>query len=195
MTQYHMPRIIAICGAKRVGKDLLANYICEKYEYKKIAFADPLKQCVKGLFNFSADQVGDSHLKDQVDERWGITPRKALQFFGTEVLQYKMQEMLPDVGRKFLAYSLVANLREDVPYVISDMRFLHEFEEIKKLGAFVIRVDRPGVMPNTQLLHTSEVSYREIPFDLYMLNDADISDYINKFDFEIARRFGDAQEI
>ena len=188
-----MPRIIAICGAKRVGKDLLANYISHKFGYKKIAFADPLKDCVKALFNFKGDQLGDGYLKDIVDERWGITPRKALQFFGTEVLQYKMQELLPDVNRKMLAYSLISRLRPDVLYVISDMRFLHEFEEVKRLGAFVIRVDRPSVhvdINHDVPVHCSEVAYKEIPFDMHLINDGDISDYIKKFDAEILRRFG-----
>lgn len=188
----NMPRIIAICGAKRVGKDLLANYISNKYGYKKIAFAEPLKQCVKGLFNFSSEQLGDGDIKDVVDERWGIAPRKAMQFFGTEMLQYKIQELLPDVDRKFLAYSLVSKMRNDVPYVISDMRFLHEYEEVKKLGAFVIRVDRQSVTPDVNhdvAVHTSEISYKDIPFDLHLQNDGDISQYIREFDKKMSKRF------
>lgn len=187
-----LPRIIAICGAKRVGKDLLANYIKHKFEYKKIAFAEPLKKCVKALFNFNEEQVGDGYLKDIVDERWGISPRKALQFFGTEILQYHMQELLPDVQRKFLAYSLVSSLKENEKYVISDMRFLHEYEEIKKLGAFVIRVDRPSVTPDVNLdvpAHISEISYKDIPFDMHIANDRDIAEYIKKFDTEFSKCF------
>lgn len=185
---YRMPRIISICGAKRVGKDLLSNYICNRYGYKKIAFAEPLKDCIKGLFNFTADQVGNSYVKDVVDERWGIAPRKAMQFFGTEVLQYKIQELLPDIDRKFLAYALVSKLKDDVAYVISDMRFMHEYEEVKKIGAFVIRIDRPGVMPDINhdiAVHTSEVSYKDIPYDMHIINDGDISEFIKKFDTQV----------
>jgi hypothetical protein len=185
---YRMPRIIAICGAKRVGKDLLSNYICNRYGYKKIAFAEPLKDCIKGLFNFTADQVGNSYVKDVVDERWGIAPRKAMQFFGTEILQYKIQELLPDIDRKFLAYTLVSKLKDDVAYVISDMRFMHEYEEVKKIGAFVIRIDRPGVMPDVNhdiAVHTSEVSYKDIPYDMHIINDGDISEFIKKFDTQV----------
>lgn len=191
----NMPRIIAICGAKRVGKDLLANYVSNKYGYKKIAFAEPLKQCVKGLFNFTSEQLGDGDIKDIVDERWGISPRKVMQFFGTEVLQHKIQELLPDVERKFLAYSLVSKLRNDVPYVISDMRFLHEYEEVKKIGAFVIRVDRDIVMPDLnhdaplEAIHSSEISYRDIPFDMHIKNNGDISEYIREFDKQMSKIF------
>lgn len=182
-----LPKIIALCGAKRCGKDTLANYITHKYHYRRIAFADPLKEAVNALFNFTAEQTGNGDVKDTIDEKWGITPRKALQFFGTEVLQYKMQELLPDVERKFLAYSLVSRIKHnpDDLYIISDMRFIHEYEEINKLGAFIIRLDRPLTAENHNLdvpVHPSEIEYRQIPFDLHINNDKDIASLITNFE-------------
>jgi len=73
-----MSRIIAICGAKRSGKDILSKYIVSKYNYKKISFAEPLKNAVKALFNFNDIQVGideengNGYEKDMIDERWGM---------------------------------------------------------------------------------------------------------------------------
>jgi hypothetical protein len=98
----NMPKIIAICGAKRSGKDVLADYLVKKYNYERLAFADPLKLTVKNLFNFDDDQLGigedkGTDKKDIIDERWGITPRAALQFFGTEIMQEKIQELLPNI--------------------------------------------------------------------------------------------------
>lgn len=181
-----VPRIIAICGAKRCGKDTLANYISYRYQYTRMAFADPLKDAVSALFNFSPVQVGDGNAKDCIDSRWGITPRKALQFFGTEVLQYKIQELLPDIERKFLAYSLVERIKKnDDYYVISDMRFMHEYEELAKLGAFIIRIDRPLTAENHNLdvpVHPSEIEYRQIPYHMHINNDADIPSLIRRFE-------------
>ena len=48
-----MYNIIAICGAKRSGKDVLAKYLINKYKYEKLSFAEPLKKAVKELFNFN----------------------------------------------------------------------------------------------------------------------------------------------
>ena len=106
-----MPKIIAICGAKRSGKDVLAEHLVNKYNYERVAFANPLKVAVKNLFNFDDDQVGigkdeGTDRKDIVDERWGITPRAALQFFGTEIMQEKIQELLPNMKRNFFANTL-----------------------------------------------------------------------------------------
>ena len=102
----NMPKIIAICGAKRCGKDVLAEHIIKKYNYTRLSFADPLKVAVKGLFNFDDDQVGigvdtGTDKKDIIDERWGITPRAALQFFGTEMMQEKIQGLLPGFKGSF----------------------------------------------------------------------------------------------
>jgi len=178
--------IIAICGGKRTGKDTLASYIVSKYKYKQIAFADPLKEAVSALFDFSPLQTGNDNVKDDIDTRWGITPRKALQFFGTEVLQYKIQELLPEVERKFLAYSLVNRIQKNEgKYVVSDMRFVHEYEEIAKMGAFIIRIDRPNITTNDypdEPIHPSEVEYRQIPFHLHISNDGNINDLIQKFE-------------
>jgi hypothetical protein len=179
------PRIIAITGAKRSGKDTLANYIADRYQYTKIRIADPLKDAVSAFFNFSKDQVGDNDAKDQIDTRWGITPRKALQFFGTEVIQYKMQELLPGIDRKFLAYSLVNKLEDHKYYIISDLRFYHEYEELAKLDAFIIRVDRPVMTDDHNhdvQVHPSEVEYRMIPCHMNVVNDKSIADMIRHFE-------------
>lgn len=179
------PKIIAITGAKRSGKDTLANYIAYRYLYEKIHIADPLKDAVSALFSFSKEQVGDNDAKDQIDNRWGITPRKALQFFGTEVIQYKMQELLPGIDRKFLAYSLVNKIEKDGYYVVSDLRFYHEYEELAKLDAFIIRVDRPVSTEDQNqdvLVHPSEVEYRMIPCHMNIMNDKDISHLIRNFE-------------
>lgn len=202
-TTIHLPKVIALCGAKRSGKDTLANYIANKFLYQKIAFADPLKEAVCALFDFTHNQVGYSYStyeacddagKDLIDKRWGITPRKALQFFGTEVLQYKIQELLPGIDRKFLANSLASKIRQsNRHFIVSDLRFVHEYEELKKMGALIIRVDRPSIVENVyndEAVHTSEIEYRMIPCDMHILNDKDIPNLIKRFDDAFAKKFG-----
>lgn len=180
-----MKRIIAICGAKRSGKDVLANHIIEKYGYTKLSFAEPLKQLVKQLFNFTDTQVGlidgDNDEKDTIDERWGISPRKALQFIGTEVLQHKIQELIPNIGRDYFANILLSKIEDDKTYVISDLRFIHEYEKIKHLDIDIIKVIRPSLAVNDEK-HLSEVENLYIPYDKEIINDGTLEDYINKFE-------------
>jgi hypothetical protein len=193
----NIPKIIAICGAKRSGKDVLAEHLVKKYNYTRIAFAEPLKIAVKGLFNFDDDQVGigediGSDRKDIIDERWGITPRAALQFFGTEMMQEKIQELLPNIKRDFFANTLVNhinNAEDDRRFVISDLRFIHEYERLLNISKIsigdilIIRVIRPCKdRVKEQEPHISELEYTKIPYDIIMINNGSIEDYINRFE-------------
>ena len=193
----NMPKIIAICGAKRSGKDVLADYLVKKYNYERLAFADPLKLTVKNLFNFDDDQLGigedkGTDKKDIIDERWGITPRAALQFFGTEIMQEKIQELLPNIKRNFFANTLknhIENAEEGKKFVISDLRFIHEYDMLANLSniahkdKMIIRVIRPSKNRiREQEPHISEVEYTNIPYDIIMINNGSIDEYINRFE-------------
>lgn len=172
------PALIAICGSKRSGKDTIANYLVEKHGYQNIKIAENLKTIVKELFNFTNDQVGESDDKDVIDKTWNITPRQALQFLGTEVMQYKIQELLPHIGRKFWINSLIKSLDPNKKYVVSDMRFVHEYEELAKLNVYVIKVFRPAIVQEDT--HSSETEYKTIPENLCIINDTTIPDMLIK---------------
>lgn len=179
-----MKRIIAICGAKRSGKDVLASHIVNKYGYTRLSFAEPLKHIVKLLFDFNDQQVGliegSNDEKDTLDERWGISPRKALQFVGTEILQNKIQELLPNVKRDYFANILLSKIEYNKTYVISDLRFIHEYDKIKHLDIQIIKVIRPSIITDEQ--HLSENEYMYIPVDKEIINDGTFEDYINRFE-------------
>jgi hypothetical protein len=155
-----------------------------------------LKQAVKALFNFNDEQV-ETDIKDVVDEKWGITPRAALQFFGTEIMQEKIQELLPDMKRNFFANTLKNYIAErcdadadgeKTSFVISDMRFLHEYEmlynipNIRKEDVLIIRVIRPSGVAVGAAIHKSELEYVNIPYDVVLVNNSTIDNYLAKFD-------------
>ena len=186
LSYFTKPKIIAICGAKRSGKDVLADHLVNTYGYEKLTFAEPLKKITQVLFNFTDEQLGDGDIKDEIDQRWGIAPRKALQFFGTEVMQYKVQELLPGIDRKFLARSLISKIQPEKYYVISDMRFYHEYEELTKLNALVVKVDRfPVRYIADSYIHPSEIEYKTIPYNIHITNDKDINELRNKLDIAL----------
>ena len=192
-----MPKIIAICGAKRSGKDVLAYHLVKNYNYNKVSFATPLKLAVKNLFNFDDEQVGigednGNDKKDIIDENWGITPRAALQFIGTEIMQDKIQELLPNIKKNFFANTLknyINNTAIEQKIVISDLRFLHEYEmllsdlNIKVEDILIIRVIRPSnISTDCTEPHISEQEYMKIPYDIILINNGSIDDYISKFE-------------
>ena len=62
-----MKRVIAIVGEKRVGKDTVADYLCESLGCKKHALATPLKELVCNLFDISMVEL--DYLKN---EEWNL---------------------------------------------------------------------------------------------------------------------------
>lgn len=170
-----LPRIIAICGARRCGKDTLAHILEEHYGYKHLKISHELKNIVSQLFSFNQDQLENDN-KDIIDERYGITPREIMQFFGTEMMQYKLSELLPNMGKKFWIKLFIERYIKTNPYekiVISDMRFLHEYEELKQYDALVIKIKRNNSSYKNENLdnHISEKEYKQIPVDLILENN------------------------
>ena len=80
----------------------------------------------------------------------------------------------------YFANILLSKIKNDKYYVITDLRFLHEYEKIKNLDVFFIRIIRPSNINND--LHSSETEYMKIPCDIEIINDGSIKDYINKFE-------------
>ena len=172
-------RIIALCGSKRCGKDTVANYISENYGYTNVKFAGKLKDICKTLFDFTDDQV-EADVKDAVDPRYNKTPREILQFFGTEMMQFKLQEFLPSVGRLFWARNLLESTK-NTSIIISDMRFIHEADQVIAYDpkALIIRVKRPTqtLMDDT---HVSETEVNNLPFHETIDNDGSIENLHEK---------------
>ena len=200
-----MSNIIAICGAKRSGKDVLAKYIVATRGFKKLSFAEPLKKAVRELFNFNDIQVGIDeenavgNEKEIIDERWGISPRKALQFFGTEIMQHTIDELIPNTNRGFLADILLSRISDAASdtcnnYVISDLRFLHEYNKLKSSAKIrsliIVKISRPSINIVERDTHISEKEYIDIPYDVEIVNDGAIGDLTDLFDIYYDTREG-----
>lgn len=161
----HLPRIIAICGFKRSGKDTIADYLCKNHGYTKVKISSPLKDGLKAFFGFTDEQL-ESDTKDVIDPVWGVTPRSVMQFFGTEVMQYQVQSILPGIGRNFWIKRLVSECIQDTEkrFVIPDMRFKHEYDMLKNHDAAFWRVERalPASITESEV-HVSEKEFLDIP--------------------------------
>jgi hypothetical protein len=186
---------------------VLAKHLVATRGFKKLSFAEPLKKAVRELFNFNDIQVGideDNAVGDEkeiIDERWGISPRKALQFFGTEIMQHAIDELIPNTNRGFLADILLSRISCDScdSYVISDMRFLHEYNKLKSSAKIrsliIVKISRPSInivesAGGVRDTHISENEYIDIPYDVEIINDGSISDLTDLFDIYYDSREG-----
>jgi len=164
-----LPRIIAICGIKRSGKDTLAKHIIHKYKYEHLKIADKLKYVLKILFNLTDDEI-DGDKKDIIHQKWMVTPRKLMDFIGTHVFQYEINQILPEIGRTFWINDLLEliEMNPHKRYVISDLRFVHEIEKLKKYDICVVKLCRNGCITQG---YDSEKEYNFIMEDIKLDNN------------------------
>lgn len=165
-------RVIAICGAKHCGKDTLANWIQATFDYRKIIIAEPLKQVCKILFEFNNHQL-DGDQKDVIDSKLGVSPRQVLQFIGTDVMQFKLQELIPSMGRSIWINKVINDQKQpEQRIVISDLRFIHEYEILRHhydKQLIIIRIENSRVIKDDA--HVSENEWKRIPHNYIVFNN------------------------
>ncbi len=182
--------VIALCGKKRSGKNTASEALISEYRHKRncveVSFAEPIKKCVAELFGFSKDQV-DGDKKEIPDPHWeNLTPRYILQFFGTEMMQYKLQEILPQTGRNFWCKRLIKKIQslpQNSLAIITDLRFKHEYEALKTtFGNKIVflKIERLIDQEQTSDNHSSEKEVDSIETDIIIYNNDKKEDFQKK---------------
>lgn len=174
-----MQRIVCLCGYKRSGKDYVADILREHHGYQHMQIAHKLKETLRVMFGFNDDQLHGA-FKETVDPVWKITPRRAMEFMGTEIGQYDMQKFVPGIGRNFWIRSLIQDptMNSSASVVISDFRFAHEIDELKRAfpdrTVCVVRIENPNVGLNST--HVSETTVDRLTHDILFRNDKTVYD-------------------
>lgn len=161
--------IIGLAGYARSGKDEVAKILVNNYGYRKIAFADPIREFVLRVNPILKDE---KRIADVVSE------------FGWEVAktQPETRRLLQEVGlvardmfdQDFWVVMALKNMGFDDKIVISDVRFKNELSTIRQLEGQVFRVLRDGVGPaNT---HISETEIDDSYFNAQIPNNGTLED-------------------
>lgn len=202
--------IIGVCGFIGSGKDTIADYLVNYHGFRRESFANSLKDAVAQVFGWDRTLLEGRtkqarEWREQIDPWWSnrlgmeITPRKILQYWGTEVCRKAFHD---DIWIASLENKL-RNSKDDI--VISDCRFPNEIKSIKNAGGIVIRVKRGsdpewyeaaesmnrGDVGNMSWaistdkikklgIHASETAWVGTKFDQVFENDGSIEDLFNK---------------
>jgi hypothetical protein len=140
--------IIGICGLIGSGKGTVADILTKEHGFKKISFADSLKDGVSTIFNWDRKMLeGDTKesrdWREKQDDFWSnetgkeITPRLVLQLFGTECMR---QGFFDGIWVSLVKQKILAN--PDKNWVVPDVRFPNEVSTISELGGKVWQVRR-----------------------------------------------------
>ena len=138
--------ILGITGLIGSGKDTIADYLIRFHGFKKLSYAEPLKDSVAAVFGWDREMLEGTTAtsrkwREEVDEWWAkrleiphLTPRWVLQQWGTEVCRKNFHN---DIWVAATENNL-RKINDNV--VITDCRFPNEVDAIRNAGGKVIRV-------------------------------------------------------
>jgi len=161
--------IIGICGAKRAGKNTLADTLSLYLGLAHLSFAGPLRSCVADILGMD---MATLEAEKEVPISWldGVTPRQMMQTMGTE---WGRTMVHPELWLRAL-------LRRIPPTgaIISDVRFENEAKLIKDHGGVLIRVTRTGTGAGDA--HISETPVPEQYVDYTVANNGTPAEMVDR---------------
>ena len=181
---------IAICGKAKSGKDTTSKMICEELSKhddiscQYIAFADPVKEIARIMF----PNIPEKHLTGSSEYRSSIIPgafkngepltiRQLLIDIGTGLGRTYNKDIWLDV----FAHTIDKNKDKNYNMVIlTDCRFINEFNFIKGKGFFNIKIVREDSSNINHISETEQDSIPESEFDAIIYNNSTLDHLSNE---------------
>lgn len=178
-----LPALIGVCGRAYSGKDTLAEHLVAEYGYRRVGFADKVKEAVVALDPLLFEAHGVEYkLSDlRLPHESAVDLCNRLKSDLPEVRRL-MQAMGNDVGQGVFGqhFWIDLALKQIQPgelVVISDVRYPHEADAIREVGGCVVRVTRPS-QPSIGN-HPSEALVDECKVQADVVNDSTIAEYVS----------------
>lgn len=161
--------IIGISGKMRSGKDTVARYIIDNYDFEHLKFSMGIKEVID---------------KYAYKDNKGVKRRREYQDIG--------QGIRGILGQNVWVNYTLSYLEEDKDTVFSDVRQINEFKALQDLGATIIYVETPPEVQRKRLESLGEKGDRyldheteQIPHylaDEKIINDGTLEDLYKKVD-------------
>lgn len=168
--------IIGLSGYAQSGKDTVANILVDKFGYKRIAFADRLRELVFEIDSPIPMENGDKTsvvgLQNIVEEL-GWEDAKKVPYVRT-LLQNTGVAVRKVFGDQFWVYEALSEVAPQDKVVVSDVRFKNEADFITTFGGQLWRVERPGIEAVNG--HVSESDMNGYPVDQTLFNSGTLED-------------------
>ena len=173
-------KIIGLAGKSGSGKDVVADYIGERYGYRKIAVADAIRDEVADYLYETLPDDMPEHIKAQAVS--GVYDKPTTQFFRV-MLQWWGTEYRRSTDPDYWVNILKEKISKMDFVVVSDVRLPIEVDAIHEAGGEVWFVERPGVAPVGLPGHLTEVALDGVTFDRTITNDKSLADLRAKVDY------------
>jgi hypothetical protein len=170
-----MSRIIALTGAKGCGKDTVADILLSAHSsstrpFKRIAFADPIKNEIMHIFGLKTIAQYDTFKRSLlVSNSTSIDGRHVVREIGMLMRRYDVNQFVEYVDE------MIAS--EDAIWVITDLRFDNELIHLQNLGAKIVKIDRPLGIIDT---HITERGFDNSVCDVVIENNSTLEHFTNE---------------
>lgn len=161
---------VGIYGPAGVGKDSLAAALIRGFEFKRIAFADPVREMALAIDPYVHTVWKTARLSTVVaEEGWDEAKRahtdvrRLLQRLGTEGVRSFVPTFWTD-----LAYQ--AALESDAPIVFPDVRFETEADMIVSEGGIIVQIEGGTDLEGLTSFHASEAGMNDWCPDIIFSN-------------------------
>lgn len=168
------PRLIALTGYAGSGKSTVAEHLARAHGYRRIRFADPLKDMLKVGFGLTDEHVNGGLKETPLDVLGGRSPRQAMQTLGTE---WGRETMHPELWVRAWRARVDAST---AGVVVEDLRFLNEARMVRARGGEIWRIHRPGCSAGG---HISEQELDRITPRAVITNDGEIEELYPLIDY------------
>lgn len=169
-----LPSVVALSGYAGSGKDETARILADLYGYRRIAFADKLKELVKVIDPIVGYTDAEDWRVSELIEAFGDTRAKKEWPEYRRLLQAVGVGCRDLFGPNFWVDQALYNIQPDELIVITDVRFPNEWQAVKDRGGVVWRIHRPGVGPVNN--HISETALDDYPMNAVIENSGSLSD-------------------
>lgn len=147
---------IGIIGRARAGKDTAGKFFVAGHGYRRVAFADSLKDAALKVNPWIV--TGRESTPGKLYEGAGLRLERLVRVNGWEnakghaevrrflqELGSAMRAIDPDIWiRPVLEAAIKAN-DDGVPVVVTDVRYENEVAALKRSGFHLLHIDRPGI--------------------------------------------------
>jgi hypothetical protein len=170
------PRIVAFSGPAGSGKTTAAKHLVTDHGYRRIRFADPLKDMLRD-FGLTFDQIDGSLKETPCEMLCGKTPRRAMQTLGDE---WGRQLIGGDIWVQAWERRLEEAMlwSSDTRIVVDDLRYPNELDALLRNDALIVRILRPEV-PAVEN-HDSE--NHALFSQRVLINDSTPTDFVNRLE-------------
>lgn len=152
----------------------------KNYGYVKVSFGNVLKYVVSCIFGWPRNLLeGDTIESREKEDKWWsahlkikITPIIAMQKIGTDIFRMYFH---PDIWLLILKKQITKYDK----IVVTDIRFLNEYNMIKNMGGTIIKISRSNI---TKYSHISENILDSIEFKYNIDNNETIEELYQKID-------------